>query len=62
MIFTYEVKNLTYEHVSHFAIPMRRNIWLLKLLFRSERQFPEACAAERADLSEQAVDFIQNHW
>ena len=21
-----------YEHVSHFAIPMRRNTWLLKLL------------------------------
>ena len=60
--FSYEVKSLTYEHVSHFAVPMRRNIWLLKLLFRSERQFPEACAAERADLSEQAVDFIQNHW
>jgi len=49
--FSYEVNSLTYEHVSHFAIPMRRNTWLLKLLFQSERQFPEACAAERADLS-----------
>ena len=37
-------------------------LWLLKLMFRSERQFPEECAAERTDLSEQAVDFIQNHW
>ncbi len=60
--FSYEVKSLTYEHVSHFAIPMRSNTWLLKLMFRSERQFPEECAAERMDLSEQAVDFIQNHW
>ena len=60
--FSYEVKNLTYKNVSHFAIPMRRNTWLLKLMFRSERQSPEECAAERADLSEQAVDFIQNHW
>jgi hypothetical protein len=60
--FSYEVKNLTYKNVSHFAIPMRRNAWLLKLMFRSERQSPEECAAERADLSEQAVDFIQNHW
>lgn len=60
--FSYEVKSLTYENVSHFAIPMRSNTWLLKLLFRSERQFPEECAAERMDLSEQAVDFIQNHW
>ena len=30
--FSYEIKSLTYEHVSHFAIPMRRNTWLLKLL------------------------------
>ncbi|MBQ6240470.1 MAG: hypothetical protein IJK56_08985 [Firmicutes bacterium] len=60
--YSYEVKSLTYENVSHFAIPMRSNIWLLKLMFRSERQFPEECAAERTDLSEQAVDFIQNHW
>ena len=60
--FSYEVKNLTYKNVSHFTIPMRRNTWLLKLMFRSERQSPEECAAERADLSEQAVDFIQNHW
>lgn len=60
--FPYEVKSLTYEKISHFAIPMRSNTWLLKLMFRSERQFPEECAAERTDLSEQAVDFIQNHW
>ena len=60
--FSYEVKSLTYEHVSHFAIPMRRNTWLLKLLFQSERQFPEACAAERADLSQQAVAFIRDNW
>ena len=60
--FSYEVKNLTYKNVSHFAIPMRRNTWLLKQMFRSERQSPEECAAERADLSEQTVDFIQNHW
>lgn len=60
--FPYEVKSLTYEKISHFAIPMRSNTWLLKLMFQSERQFPEECAAERTDLSEQAVDFIQNHW
>ena len=60
--FKYEIKDLTYEHVSHFAIPMRRNAWLLKLLFKSERQFPEECAAERDDLSNQAVDFIKDHW
>ena len=60
--YSYEVKSLTYENVSHFAIPMRSNIWLLKLMFRSERQFPEECAAERTDLSEQAIDFIRNHW
>ena len=45
--FSYEVKNLTYKNVSHFTIPMRRNTWLLKLMFRSERQSPEECAAER---------------
>ena len=60
--FPYEVRNLQYEHVSHFAIPMRRNTWLLKLLFQSERKNPEACAEERADLSQQAVSFVQNHW
>ncbi len=60
--FSYEVKSLTYEYVSHFAIPMRRNTWLLKLLFQSERQFPEECAAERADLSRQAVAFVRDHW
>jgi len=60
--FSYEVNSLTYEHVSHFAIPMRRNTWLLKLLFQSERQFPEACAAERDDLSQQAVAFVRDHW
>ena len=60
--FPYEVKHLQYEHVSHFAIPMRSNVWLLKLLFQSERSYPEECAAERGDLAEQAVGFIQNHW
>lgn len=60
--FPYEVKSLTYEHVSHFTLPMRDKAWLPKLLFKSERAEPAACAAERADLSEQAVDFIQNHW
>ena len=60
--FSYEIKSLTYEHISHFAIPMRRNTWLLKLLFQSERSAPEECAAERADLSKQAVAFVQNHW
>ena len=60
--YSYEIKNLTYKNVSHFAIPMRRNTWLLKLMFRSERLFPKECAAERTDLSDQAVDFIQNHW
>ena len=60
--FAYEVKNLSYDRVSHFAIPMRSNTWLLKLLFRSEREYPEECAEQRADLSRQAVDFIKEHW
>ena len=60
--FPYEVKHLQYEYVSHFAIPMRSNVWLLKMLFQSERSHPEECGAERSDLSEQAVEFIQNHW
>ena len=36
--------------------------WLLKLLFQSERREPGACAAERTDLSQQAVASVQNHW
>ena len=60
--FPYEIRNLQYEHVSHFAIPMRRNTWLLKLLFQSERSDPEECATERADLSQQAVVFVRDHW
>ena len=60
--FPYEVKHLQYEYVSHFAIPMRSNAWLLKWLFQSERSNPEECAAERDDLAKQAVDYIQNHW
>jgi len=60
--FPHEVECLTYDHISHFAIPMRSNTWLLKLLFRSERESPEECASEREDLSRKAVDFIQNHW
>ena len=60
--FPYEVKSLTYENVSHFALPMRGNAWLVKVLFKSERTEPDACADQRADLSEQAVDFILNHW
>jgi len=60
--FPYEVKSLMYERVSHFAIPMRSNTWLLKLMFKSEREYPDECAAERDDLAGQAVDFLQNHW
>ena len=57
--FPYEVKSLTYENVSHFAIPMRQNAWLLKLMFRSEREYPTECAAQRADLTAQAIAFVQ---
>ena len=60
--FPHEIKRLTYENVSHFALPLRGKDWLVKALFKSERANPEACAAQRADLCEQAVDFIQNHW
>lgn len=60
--FSYEIINLKYEYISHFAIPMRRNTWLLKLLFKSEREFSDECSSEREDISSQAIDFVQNHW
>ena len=60
--FPHEVVNAKYKYISHFIIPMRRNTWLLKMLFLSEKEYPEECEKERTDLSEKAIDFIQNHW
>ena len=33
-----------------------------EMLFQSERSAPEECAAERADLSQQAVTFVNDHF
>lgn len=60
--FSYEIMNLKYQYISHFAIPMRRNEGLLKLLFKTERKYPNECAADRADITSKVIDFIQNHW
>ena len=60
--FSYEVKSLKYENVSHFAVPVRSNTWLLKLLFKTEREHPEECKKQRDDLYAQPVDFVLNHW
>jgi len=60
--FAFKVTNLKYKKISHFAIPMRRNTWLLKLLFKTERKYPEECSSERRDLTDKTIDFIQSHW
>ncbi|WP_130838662.1 acyl-CoA thioester hydrolase/BAAT C-terminal domain-containing protein [Lachnoclostridium sp. Marseille-P6806] len=60
--FSYEVMNLKYQYISHFAIPMRRNEGLLKLLFKTERKHPNECAVDREDITSKVIDFIRNHW
>ena len=60
--FPYEVKHIKYNYLSHMAVPLRRSYLVFKLLFRSERDHPKECAQQRNDLSEQIIDFIQNHW
>lgn len=60
--FAFEVANLKYKNISHFAIPMKRNTWLLKLLFKTERKYPKECSSERRDLTDKTIDFIQSHW
>lgn len=56
--FPHEVTNIKYSYISHFAIPMRKNTWLLKMLFKSERKYPSECAEERKDLTRKAIDFV----
>ncbi len=59
--FAFKVTNLKYKNISHFAIPIRRNTWLLKLLLKTERKYPNECAAEREDITSKTINFIKNH-
>jgi len=60
--FPFGLMCLRYDHMSHVAIPSSSNLWLLKLLFRSERQNPQKCAKQRAELSADLIDFVTKRW
>lgn len=57
----YPYEHISYEHISHFMLPMRR-IWLLKLMFKSERIYTKACRKERADMNNRILKWVREVW
>lgn len=59
--FTYPYEHIAYQHISHFMLPMRR-IWLLKLMFKSERVYTKECQEERADMNNRVLKWVKEVW
>ncbi len=59
--YTYPYEHISYKHISHFMLPMRR-IWLLKLMFRSERIYTKECQENRADMNNRILKWVKEVW
>lgn len=55
--FTYPVKHVDYEHMSHAM--MTGIPWGIKLVFKTERQHPVECKTERKNMSEELIAWVK---
>ncbi|WOC32560.1 MULTISPECIES: acyl-CoA thioester hydrolase/BAAT C-terminal domain-containing protein [Caproicibacterium] len=59
--FPYAVQTVVFSHISHLMVPIlhQKSQRLLRLLFRSERLYPTKCAAERREMEQTVLRFLQ---
>ena len=55
--FVYPVKHIAYEHMSHAM--MTRIPWWIKLVFKTERQYPKECKIERSNMAEELIGWAK---
>jgi hypothetical protein len=58
--FPYVHKHIAFPHLSHAMIT--KNSTLYKLIFKIEKQYPKQCAAEREQLKNVLLDWINHVW
>lgn len=58
--FPYPHKHVAYEHMSHAVVTKLPLIY--KLAFKSERRNPEGCAADRAALKQELLEWVNRVW
>ena len=56
--FVYPVKHIAYEHMSHAM--MTRIPWWIKLVFKTERQYPKECKIERSNMAEELIGWAKH--
>lgn len=58
--FPYPHKHVVYEHMSHAVLT--KLPWIYKMAFKSKRQHPEECKADREALKRELLDWVNNIW
>jgi len=58
--FAYPYKVTCFEHMSHMMLEDCGSE--MRYFFKSERQYPEECAAERKQMGAETLDWIENVW
>lgn len=58
--FPFQHKHIAYKNMSHAVLT--RLPWIYKMAFKSERQHPEECAADRMSLKKELLDWVNNVW
>lgn len=58
--FTYPVRHIAFEHMSHAAIT--EIPWIYKIAFKAERQDPSGCAADRRKMRKELLQWVNKVW
>lgn len=58
--FSYPHKHICFEHMSHMMLENCGNS--IKWFIKSEKQFPEECAKERAVMGQECIKWIEEVW
>ena len=58
--YPYPHRHVAYAHMSHAALT--KLPWIYRLAFKSERQHPAECAADRAALRRELLDWVEKVW
>lgn len=59
--FPYEVQHISFQYTGHFLLPMnsKKSLKMMRILFRSERQYKEECLQERKEMEKATLQFLQ---
>lgn len=62
--FPYEVQHLSFHKMSHFILPMnnKKSLKWIRMLFQSERLYPEECVQERKEMEKATLQFLQKRF